>query len=64
VSQGRADTTGGGLEDVTAYALSVQAVKYLVDPGDIAALTLFLSSAQAKSISGQTRPGCGVGSRR
>lgn len=42
------------LYDVTAEALSIQAVKRFVDPHDIAALMLFLASDSAKSISGQT----------
>jgi NAD(P)-dependent dehydrogenase (short-subunit alcohol dehydrogenase family) len=54
VLQGRAEASGRGLEDVTADALSIQALKYFVDPDDIAALALFLCSEQAKSISGQT----------
>ena len=54
VLQGRAEATGRSLEDVTADALAIQALKYFVDPDDIAALTLFLCSDRAKSISGQT----------
>ncbi|MGH3494367.1 MAG: SDR family oxidoreductase [Sciscionella sp.] len=56
VLQGRADSSGRSLDDVTADALSIQAVKRFVDPNDIAALALFLASDQAKSISGQTIP--------
>jgi NAD(P)-dependent dehydrogenase (short-subunit alcohol dehydrogenase family) len=54
VQQGRAPATGPTLEDVTADALSIQALKYFVDPDDIAALALFLASDRARSISGQT----------
>jgi NAD(P)-dependent dehydrogenase (short-subunit alcohol dehydrogenase family) len=54
VLQGRADTSGRTLEEVTAEALSNQALKYFVDPDDIAALAVFLASDRAKSISGQT----------
>lgn len=45
-----------GVAEVTADALSIQAIKRFVDPADIAALALFLASDQAKSISGQTIP--------
>jgi NAD(P)-dependent dehydrogenase (short-subunit alcohol dehydrogenase family) len=54
VLQGRAEASGRSLEDVTADALSIQALKHFVDPDDIAALALFLASDRAKSISGQT----------
>jgi NAD(P)-dependent dehydrogenase (short-subunit alcohol dehydrogenase family) len=50
----RAASTGRTLEEVTADALAVQALKRFVDPDDIAALALFLASDSAKSISGQT----------
>lgn len=36
--------------------MAVQSIKRLVDPKDIAALTLFLASDAAKSISGQMLP--------
>jgi NAD(P)-dependent dehydrogenase (short-subunit alcohol dehydrogenase family) len=54
VLQARAGASGRSLDEVTADALSIQALKYFVDPNDIAALTLFLASHSAKSISGQT----------
>jgi NAD(P)-dependent dehydrogenase (short-subunit alcohol dehydrogenase family) len=54
VLRGRAQASGRSLEDVTADALSIQALKYFVDPDDIAALAVFLASQPAKSISGQT----------
>jgi NAD(P)-dependent dehydrogenase (short-subunit alcohol dehydrogenase family) len=54
VLHGRAEATGRSLEDVTADALSVQSLKRFVDPEDLAALSLFLASDSAKSITGQT----------
>ena len=54
VLQGRADSSGRSLADVTADALSLQVIKRFVDPADIAALALFLASDAAQSISGQT----------
>jgi NAD(P)-dependent dehydrogenase (short-subunit alcohol dehydrogenase family) len=54
VLQGRAEASGRSLDDVTADALSIQAIKRFVDPNDIAALSLFLASDNAKSITGQT----------
>lgn len=39
---------------MTADALDNQALKYFVEPEDIAALAIFLASEHAKSISGQT----------
>ena len=56
VLQGRADISGRSLDDVTADALSIQAIKRFVDLNDIAALALFLASDHARSISGQTTP--------
>jgi NAD(P)-dependent dehydrogenase (short-subunit alcohol dehydrogenase family) len=56
VLQGRAQGSGRSVDDVTAEALGVQAIKRFVDPDDIAALSLFLASDSAKSISGQTIP--------
>jgi NAD(P)-dependent dehydrogenase (short-subunit alcohol dehydrogenase family) len=56
VLQGRAQASGRSLEEVTADALGVQAIKRFVDPADIAALAVFLASERAKSISGQTVP--------
>ncbi|WP_406406232.1 SDR family oxidoreductase [Streptomyces halstedii] len=56
VLQGRADSSGRSLDEVTADALSIQSVKRFVDPKDIAALALFLASEHARSISGQTVP--------
>ncbi|WP_073948205.1 SDR family oxidoreductase [Streptomyces kebangsaanensis] len=56
VLRGRADTEGRSLADVTADALSIQSLKHFTEPEDIAALTLFLASDSAKSITGQTIP--------
>ncbi|MBO0913717.1 SDR family oxidoreductase [Streptomyces laculatispora] len=44
------------LEEATADALSIQALKHFVDPTDIAGLALFLASDSARSITGQTIP--------
>jgi NAD(P)-dependent dehydrogenase (short-subunit alcohol dehydrogenase family) len=54
VLRGRAESSGRTIEEVTADALANQALKYFVDPDDIAALALFLASPHARSISGQT----------
>ena len=56
VLEGRAQTTRRSLQEVTAEALGNQSLKRFVDPDDIAALSVFLSSDSAKSISGQTIP--------
>ncbi|WP_068424841.1 SDR family oxidoreductase [Piscicoccus intestinalis] len=54
VMAGRAQAAGVGVEEVTAQALALQSLKYMVDPADIGALAYFLSSPAARSISGQT----------
>jgi NAD(P)-dependent dehydrogenase (short-subunit alcohol dehydrogenase family) len=54
VLRGRADASGRSLDEITAEALSIQSLKFFVDPDDIAALALFLASDSAKSITGQT----------
>lgn len=56
VLEGRAQTTRRSLQEVTAEALGNQSLKRFVDPDDIAALSVFLASDSAKSISGQTIP--------
>ena len=56
VLQGRSQRGGRAIEEVTADALRIQAIKRFVDPNDIAALTMFLASDATKSISGQTFP--------
>jgi enoyl-[acyl-carrier-protein] reductase (NADH) len=44
------------MDQVKKEAMSVQSLKRLVDPKDIAALAVFLASDAAKSISGQMMP--------
>ncbi|HSU69656.1 MAG TPA: SDR family oxidoreductase, partial [Tepidisphaeraceae bacterium] len=56
VFEGRAALTGKPLDQVRDEALSIQSLKRLVDPKDIAALCVFLASDAAKSISGQAIP--------
>jgi len=56
VLEGRAQATGQSLEQMRASAMANQSIKRLVDPRDIAALTVFLASDSAKSISGQILP--------
>jgi NAD(P)-dependent dehydrogenase (short-subunit alcohol dehydrogenase family) len=56
VLEGRAKAEGKTLEAVTAFAMSIQAIKRFVDPKDIAALCVFIASDAAKSISGQILP--------
>ncbi len=54
VLRGRAEATGVSIEAATADALALQSLPYMVDPADIGALAVFLSSDAARSISGQT----------
>lgn len=56
VLQGRATAEHKTLEEETAAAMSLQSLKRFVDPKDIAALTVFLTSDAGKSISGQVMP--------
>jgi NAD(P)-dependent dehydrogenase (short-subunit alcohol dehydrogenase family) len=56
VFQGRAEATGKSIEEVKLAAMAGQSLKALVDPNDIAALAVFLTSDAAKSISGQVLP--------
>jgi len=53
VFEGRAKVSGQSLDEVRRAAMSMQSIKSLVDPRDIAALAVFLASDSAKSISGQ-----------
>jgi NAD(P)-dependent dehydrogenase (short-subunit alcohol dehydrogenase family) len=53
---GRAQQSGKPVEEIRKEAMAVQSVKRMVDPRDIAALTVFLASDAAKSISGQMLP--------
>jgi NAD(P)-dependent dehydrogenase (short-subunit alcohol dehydrogenase family) len=56
VFEGRAKVSGKTMEQIKKEAMSVQSLKRLVDPRDIAALAVFLASDAAKSISGQMMP--------
>jgi NAD(P)-dependent dehydrogenase (short-subunit alcohol dehydrogenase family) len=56
VFEGRASASGKSIAEVTKEALANQSIKRFVDPGDIAALALFLASDSGRSISGQTIP--------
>ena len=53
---GRAKAEGKSLEEERTKMLSIQSLKRLVDPQDIAALCVFLASDAGKSISGQVLP--------
>ena len=44
------------MEEEKEAAMSIQALKRFVDPKDIAALCIFLTSDAGKSISGQVLP--------
>ncbi|MDE3109395.1 MAG: SDR family oxidoreductase [Acidobacteriota bacterium] len=56
VFEGRAKVRGKTMEQIKKEAMSVQSLKRLVDPRDVAALAVFLASDAAKSISGQMIP--------
>jgi NAD(P)-dependent dehydrogenase (short-subunit alcohol dehydrogenase family) len=56
VFEGRARASGETVDQVRASAMAHQSIKRLVDPGDIAALAVFLASDSARSISGQMLP--------
>ncbi|WP_243656687.1 SDR family oxidoreductase [Paucimonas lemoignei] len=56
VLQGRAEAEHKTLEEERVAAMSVQSLKRFVNPKDIAALILFMTSDAGKSISGQVLP--------
>lgn len=56
VLQGRANAEHKTVEAEREAALSIQSLKRFVDPRDIAALIVFLTSDAGKSISGQVLP--------
>jgi NAD(P)-dependent dehydrogenase (short-subunit alcohol dehydrogenase family) len=56
VLQGRASADHKTLDEERAAAMSLQSLKRFVDPADIAALIVFLTSDAGKSISGQVIP--------
>jgi NAD(P)-dependent dehydrogenase (short-subunit alcohol dehydrogenase family) len=56
VLEGRAKAAGKTLEDEEEAAMSIQALKRFVDPKDIAALCVFITSDAGKSITGQVLP--------
>jgi NAD(P)-dependent dehydrogenase (short-subunit alcohol dehydrogenase family) len=56
VLQGRADVEHKTLDEEREAAMSIQSLKRFVDPKDIAALIVFLTSDAGKSISGQVLP--------
>ena len=53
---GRAQISGRTLEQERMAALAMQSIKAFVEPGEIAALAVFLASDAGKSISGQMMP--------
>jgi len=56
VYKARAKESGRPLDEVKAAAMELQSVKHLVDPSEIAALAIFLTSEAGRSISGQALP--------
>lgn len=56
VLAGRAQLSGRPVEDERREAMSLQSLQRFVDPNDIAALALFITSDAGKSISGQLLP--------
>ena len=56
VFAGRAQLSGRTAEQERADSMSIQSLKRFVDPQDIAALAVFISSDAGKSVSGQMLP--------
>jgi NAD(P)-dependent dehydrogenase (short-subunit alcohol dehydrogenase family) len=56
IFEARAAVSGRSIDDERAAGLANQSIKHFVDPEDIAALALFLSSKAGRSISGQILP--------
>ncbi len=56
VFEGRARASGMSVDEIADQAMAVQSIKRFVDPQEIAALTLFLASDHARSITGQMIP--------
>jgi NAD(P)-dependent dehydrogenase (short-subunit alcohol dehydrogenase family) len=56
VLSGRAAASGRSFEEEKDAALSNQSIQHFVDPKDIAALSVFLTSSAGRSISGQILP--------
>ena len=56
VFAGRAQLSGRTAEQERADSMSIQSLKRFVDPRDIAALAVFISSDAGKSVSGQMLP--------
>jgi len=56
VLEGRAKAEGKTLDEEKEAAMSIPALKRFVDPRDIAALCIFITSDTGKSISGQVLP--------
>ena len=56
VFEGRSKLSGLSVEQEKANMMSIQSIKRLVDPRDVAALAVFLASDAGKCISGQMLP--------
>jgi len=56
VLAGRAQASGRSVAEEQAAALANQSIQHFVNPGDIAALAVFLASDHGRSISGQILP--------
>ena len=56
VFEGRAQVSGGTVQEEIDSALENQSIKKFIDPGDIAELVKFLAGKHARTISGQSFP--------